>query len=99
MPKDYRSDDNDIDYDPDPVYLDGSEDSGPQRAKKQIENDTALPSQRGERLGPQRVFVGSNDDGEGIEIAVDDEKQWYVIHCYSGYENKVRHAIEQRIET
>lgn len=27
------------------------------------------------------------------------EKQWYVVHCYSGQENKVRHAIEQRIET
>ena len=24
---------------------------------------------------------------------------WYVIHCYSGYENKVRHNLEQRIET
>lgn len=28
-----------------------------------------------------------------------DGRHWYVIHCYSGYENKVRHAIEQRIET
>ncbi|GAB4516431.1 MAG: transcription termination/antitermination protein NusG [Anaerolineae bacterium] len=27
------------------------------------------------------------------------EKLWYVVHCYSGYEYKVRHAIEQRIET
>ncbi len=25
--------------------------------------------------------------------------EWYVIHCYSGYENKVRHNLEQRIET
>ncbi len=24
---------------------------------------------------------------------------WYVIHCYSGYENKVRQNLEQRIET
>ena len=23
----------------------------------------------------------------------------YVVHCYSGYENKVRHNLEQRIET
>jgi len=29
----------------------------------------------------------------------DDEKQWYVIHCYSGYENKVKHNLEQRIES
>lgn len=27
------------------------------------------------------------------------ERQWYVIHCYSGYENKVRKNLEQRIET
>ena len=27
------------------------------------------------------------------------KKHWYVVHCYSGYEYKVRHAIEQRIET
>jgi len=29
----------------------------------------------------------------------DDGRRWYVVHCYSGYENKVRHAIEQRIES
>jgi transcriptional antiterminator NusG len=28
-----------------------------------------------------------------------DGKAWYVVHCYSGYENKVRHNLEQRIET
>jgi transcriptional antiterminator NusG len=27
------------------------------------------------------------------------EPAWYVVHCYSGYENKVRHNLEQRIET
>ncbi len=29
----------------------------------------------------------------------DDGRRWYVIHCYSGYENKVSHNLEQRIET
>ena len=29
----------------------------------------------------------------------EDGRSWYVVHCYSGYENKVRHSIEQRIET
>jgi len=36
------------------------------------------------------------------EIAIseeDDDRLWYVVHCYSGYENKVRHNLEQRIET
>lgn len=29
----------------------------------------------------------------------DDDRAWYVIHCYSGQENKVSHNLEQRIET
>lgn len=39
-----------------------------------------------------------NETTETTEIP-DDGRSWYVIHCYSGYENKVRHSIEQRIET
>ena len=29
----------------------------------------------------------------------DDGRAWYVLHCYSGYENKVRHNLEQRIDS
>lgn len=29
----------------------------------------------------------------------DDDRQWYVIHCYSGYEQKVKQNLDQRIET
>ncbi len=31
--------------------------------------------------------------------ALSTERAWYVVHCYSGYENKVRHNLEQRIDT
>ena len=32
--------------------------------------------------------------------AVDEAKpQWYVVHCYSGYENKVKKNLEHRIES
>ncbi len=36
---------------------------------------------------------------QAVEAPVSPEEgpQWYVIHCYSGYENKVRHNLEQRI--
>jgi transcriptional antiterminator NusG len=30
---------------------------------------------------------------------IGDDRHWYVVHCYSGYENKVRHNLEQRIDT
>ena len=33
------------------------------------------------------------------ETKSDDNRQWFVIHCYSGYENKVRKNLEQRIDT
>jgi transcriptional antiterminator NusG len=36
---------------------------------------------------------------DGGEVAEEDGRAWYVIHCYSGYENKVKHNLEQRIET
>ena len=36
---------------------------------------------------------------EQIVAEPDDGREWYVVHCYSGYENKVRHNLEQRIET
>ena len=29
----------------------------------------------------------------------EDGRNWFVIHCYSGYENKVRHNLEQRIDS
>ncbi len=33
------------------------------------------------------------------QMEEDEDRAWYVIHCYSGYENKVRHNLEQRIES
>lgn len=37
--------------------------------------------------------------GAPEDLPTDGGPAWYVIHCYSGYENKVRHNLEQRIET
>lgn len=31
--------------------------------------------------------------------AENEERAWYIIHCYSGYEHKVKHNLEQRIES
>jgi len=39
-------------------------------------------------------------EGEAQAAApAEDGRSWYVIHCYSGYENKVRYNLEQRIES
>jgi len=33
------------------------------------------------------------------EVSAADDRQWYVVHCYSGYENKVKRNLEQRISS
>ncbi len=44
---------------------------------------------------PKKPVEPSSEEVE----AMSGERAWYVVHCYSGYENKVRHNLEQRIET
>jgi len=59
---------------------------------------------------PEPVYLDdpdARDAEEGHSILGDivdaeagiTKKHWYVVHCYSGHEYKVRHAIEQRIES
>jgi transcriptional antiterminator NusG len=80
----------DVDFDPEPIYLDETDQEIPDE----------LPSERGERLGDIAEIVGEGILGNGEDgDEPDDNRHWYVVHCYSGQENKVRHAIEQRIET
>jgi len=47
---------------------------------------------------PQTVPPEPASLSEELE-SIPEGPAWYVIHCYSGYENKVRHHLEQRIET
>lgn len=75
----------DVDFDPEPIYLDGDNDQADE-----------LPSTRGDRLDNISEIIGEGIAEDGDEKT---NREWYVVHCYSGQENKVRHAIEQRIET
>ena len=43
--------------------------------------------------------IEETDAAEEVMEETDDGRGWYVVHCYSGYENKVRHNLEQRIES
>lgn len=61
-----------------------------------------------EEYDPEPVYLDDDQrDTDDVHVTLDEEtpgeadteKHWYVIHCYSGYENKVRYSIEQRIET
>jgi transcriptional antiterminator NusG len=41
----------------------------------------------------------ASEEPDDVSEEPDDDRGWFVVHCYSGYENKVRHNLEQRIES
>ena len=53
-----------------------------------------------EERGARLIDEGGPDFSQVPQPEGDsDGRAWYVVHCYSGYENKVRHNLEQRIES
>jgi transcription antitermination factor NusG len=97
-------------YDPDPIYMDEDEDkakrakgrkNAPPAAEIEETDIGSFSLANGGNTGPAkpRIVIGTNDQGEIVEIPIDTEKQWYVVHCYSGYEKKVETSVRQRIET
>lgn len=64
------------------------EDAGVQ---EETESEEAVKEEPVEAIEPE--------DEANMEAVAEDDRHWFVVHCYSGYENKVRHNLEQRIET
>ena len=56
----------------------------------------ARPRQQADRVLEERVEHG---DVQPDDEADREDQQWYVIHTYSGYENKVKTNLEHRIES
>ena len=48
---------------------------------------------------PQRIEAEEFGIRDEVAATDDDGRAWFVVHCYSGYENKVRHNLEQRIDS
>lgn len=63
-----------------------------------VEEPSPVTETRSESQSFSGMRGGQFAQGE-IPPEASTEPAWYVIHCYSGYENKVRHNLEQRIET
>ncbi len=59
-------------------------------------NDEERPEDESPLTDAEDLTSGSYDSSPDQSP---DEPAWYVLHCYSGYENKVRYNLEQRIET
>ena len=71
-----------------------------------VEEDT-VASAEVEEVFPESEESAEEEPAAAIETdepqadagEPDDDRLWYVVHCYSGYENKVRYNLEQRIES
>jgi transcriptional antiterminator NusG len=72
-----------LDFDPEPIYMEEDIEEVEEAEAEEAGEEAALAEEAALTEAPEP----------------DDDRAWYVVHCYSGYENKVRHAIEQRIET
>lgn len=81
-----------------PVLSDPEADSQEEPAPQPAAEPEETESPREEPL-PVRSRPSRQESPNLEDEPVPDGPAWYVIHCYSGYENKVRHNLEQRIET
>jgi transcriptional antiterminator NusG len=65
------------------------------------ESDDELISEEQADASPEEPQEETQESEPEIATKPEDEdkRDWYVIHCYSGYENKVRYNLEQRIES
>lgn len=76
------------------------EEEVPQVAETDLTADIAAePSTEISSEADETDIESPEMDQEEEFVEDDDGRAWYVVHCYSGYENKVRHNLEQRIET
>jgi transcriptional antiterminator NusG len=63
------------------------------------EESEAKPGSPSEQLA-QVAEQAAEEVREDLDLPEpEDEREWYVIHCYSGHENKVKQNLEQRIES
>ncbi len=64
---------------------------------------TPAPEEQAELTDSSEDISSSAEESPSHKLRktsdLNDNRSWYVIHCYSGYENKVRYNLEQRIET
>jgi transcriptional antiterminator NusG len=76
-------------------------DSAEQEPLRAQNNPIDQDEELSEASAPDDGAAPQPDDSEGVPAVAEDlgPREWYVVHSYSGYENKVKKNLEQRIET
>jgi transcriptional antiterminator NusG len=84
-------------YTPESESIDVPVDDSPVLSSEEDAMEEEVASEGPEVPAIEKMPVSASDELPPPEPT--EGPAWYVIHCYSGYENKVRHNLEQRIET
>lgn len=97
----------DLDLSPDAIFARLGADLTAQPTQPDAEEEEAEATSAEEALPPLLFEDEVEDVGVLPDPFADEEEEkdqpneraWFIIHCYSGYEQKVRHNLEQRIES
>ncbi len=78
----------------------GEMDLSPETATEKAEAEETEEAEKDEAEQPAHAPVAeAAPEGEPAAEAKPVKRVWYVVHCYSGYENKVKKGLEQRINS
>lgn len=66
--------------------------------RQETETDSAAPHLEEDTEGQPQVAESALEEA-APERVIPPGAVWYVVHCYSGYENKVKKNLEHRIES
>ena len=67
-------------------------------AEPEVADSAPAPKRSGKRLSLKDRLAARRLEEQGEELP-EQEGKWYVLHTYSGYENKVKKSIETRVES
>src|SRR4030095_14362634 len=68
----------------------------PRRRRFHLPGALPLPARD---YGWQRLMADQMSVADTANETTEQDRKWYVIHTYSGYENKVKTNLEHRIES
>jgi transcriptional antiterminator NusG len=77
----------------------GGGEEAPDMGSASDEGEPAPAAEVAQAAPVAAAAVAGREAEAGPTEEADDGRRWYVVHCYSGYEAKVRHNLEQRVET
>ena len=60
--------------------------------------EKSMKEQLNEDIQAEQAEAAEEQAGEEARKAKKNQKRWYIVHTYSGYENKVKVNLEKRIE-